>query len=68
MTNASRRCAGSEETHLVRQPKLLALVFGVLAALALASCSGGGSAFEELEQVAAIERGTPTLVFIYTDG
>jgi ABC-type Fe2+-enterobactin transport system substrate-binding protein len=40
----------------------------VLAAFALASCSGADSAFDELEQVAAIERGTPTLVFVYTDG
>lgn len=45
-----------------------ALVLGVLAALALVACGGPGGAFEELEELAGIERGTPTLVFVYTDG
>ena len=40
----------------------------MLAALALVACGGTGSAFEELEELAGIQRGTPTLAFVYTDG
>ena len=46
----------------------LAVLVGVLVALALAGCGSAGSAFDEVQQVAGIERGTPTLVFVYTDG
>ena len=48
--------------------KTFALAAVALASLALASCGGAGDAFEELEQVAGVHRGTPTLVFVYTDG
>lgn len=46
----------------------VAMAVGILALLALASCGGPGSALEELEQVADVQRGTTTLVFVYTDG
>jgi hypothetical protein len=45
-----------------------ALIVALVALLALASCGGSASPFEELEQVAGVQRGTPTLVFVYTDG
>lgn len=48
--------------------KTFAVAAVVLASLALASCGGTGDAFEELGDVADVRRGTPTLVFVYTDG
>ena len=48
--------------------RTFALTAVALASLALASCGGSGDAFEQLEDVADVRRGTPTLVFVYTDG
>jgi hypothetical protein len=48
--------------------KPAALIVGLVALLALGSCGGAASPFEELEQIAEVQRGTPTLVFVYTDG
>jgi len=55
----------SEVARVLRQ---LAVIVAGLAALALVSCGDAGSAFDEVEQVARIEQGIPTLVFVYTDG
>lgn len=48
--------------------KTFAMAAVGLVSLALASCGGAGDAFGELDQVADVRRGTPTLVFVYTDG
>lgn len=47
----------------------LAMIIAVLATVAaLVSCEDTGSAFDEVDKAAGIGRGTPTLVFVYTDG
>lgn len=56
----------SEVAQVLRQ---LAVIVAVLATVAASvSCEATGTAFDEVDKVAGIERGTPTLVFVYTDG